>query len=191
MVTQAGTLTIDSANPFGRPGPDEYAPFYAGYVNAVPDGELLVLLRDQLAETEALLREFKGARADHRYGPDKWTVKEVVGHMADAERIFAYRALRFARGDRTPLPGFDENDFVRGSNFNARPLPEIAGELRSVRMATITLFAGLSEEALARRGPANGVEVSVRALAWITAGHERHHARIIRERYLPETFPAL
>ncbi len=184
MVMNTGTAGMDIANPLGRPGADEYAPFYAGYVAGVPDGELLVLLRDQLAETEALLREFTGARADHRYAPGKWSVKEVVGHMADAERIFAYRALRFARGDRTPLPGFDENDYVSGSNSSARALPEIAGELRSVRMASITLFAGLSEEALMRRGAANNNEVSVRALAWIIAGHERHHARILRERYL-------
>ena len=183
-MVNAGTHGSDIANPLGRPGADEYAAFYAGYVAGVPDGELLVLLRDQLAETEALLREFAGARADHRYAPGKWSVKEVVGHMADAERIFAYRALRFARGDRTPLPGFDENDYVRGSNASARALPEIAGELRSVRMASITLFAGLSEEALMRRGPANNAEVSVRALAWIIAGHERHHAKILRERYL-------
>ena len=183
-MVSPGTHGTDIANPLGRPGTDEYAPFYAGYIAGVPDGELLVLLRDQLAETEALLREFTGARADHRYAPGKWSVKEVVGHMVDAERIFAYRALRFARGDRTPLPGFDENDYVRGSNSAARALPEIAGELRSVRMASITLFAGLSEEALLRRGPANNNEVSVRALAWIIAGHERHHARILRERYL-------
>jgi hypothetical protein len=104
--------------------------------------------------------------------------------MADTERIFAYRALRFARGDRTPLPGFEQDDFVRGGNFSARALPEIAGELRSVRMASITLFAGLSEEALHRRGTASNVEFSVRALAWIIAGHERHHAKILRERYL-------
>ncbi len=184
MVMNTGTAGTDITNPLGRPGSDEYAPFYAGYVAGVPDGELLMLLRDQLAETEALLREFTGARADHRYAPDKWSVKEVVSHMVDAERIFAYRALRFARADRTPLPGFDENDYVRGSNASSRALPEIAGELRSVRMASITLFAGLSEEALLRRGPANGKEVSVRALAWIIAGHERHHARILRERYL-------
>ena len=191
MVTHTGTHGTDITNPLGRPGTDEYAPFYAGYIAAVPDGELLVLLRDQLAETESLLREFKGPRADHRYAPGKWSVKEVVGHMADAERVFAYRALRFARGDRTPLPGFDENAFVRGSNFTARALPEIAGELRSVRMASITLFAGLSEDAFHRRGPANNAEVSVRALAWIIAGHERHHARILRERYLPESFTAV
>ena len=184
MVTNASSRGVDSMNPLGRPGPDEYAPFYAGYVAGVPDGELLMLLRDQLAETEALLREFTGARADHRYAADKWSVKEVVSHMADAERIFAYRALRFARGDRTPLPGFDENDFVRGSNAASRALPEIAGELRAVRMASITLFAGLSEESLMQSGPANGKEITVRALAWIIAGHERHHARILRERYL-------
>ena len=191
MVMHSGSAGSRVANPLGRPSPDEYAPFYAGYVKAVPEGELLVLLRDQLSETEALLREFTGARADHRYAPGKWSVKEVVGHMADTERIFAYRALRFARGDRTPLPGFDENDFVHGANFTSRALPEIAGELRSVRMASITLIAGLSEEALMRRGPANNAEVSVRALAWIIAGHERHHARLIRERYLPEKFAAL
>ena len=184
MVTNPGSQVAGMANPLARPAPDEFAPFYAGYVSAVPEGPLLMLLRDQLAETEALLRELTGARADHRYAPDKWSVKEVVGHIADAERIFAYRALRFARGDRTPLPGFEQEDYIRGGNFAARALPEIAGELRSVRMATITLFAGLSEEALQRRGPANGLEVSVRALAWIIAGHERHHARVLRERYL-------
>ena len=191
MVMNVDARGSGIANPLGRPAGDEYAQFYAGYVAGVPDGELLVLLRDQLAETEALLRQFTGPRADHRYAPGKWSVKEVVGHLADAERIFAYRALRFARGDRTPLPGFDENEFVRGSNFAARALPEIAGELRSVRMATITLFAGLSEDALLRRGRANDAEVSVRAIAWIIAGHERHHARIIRERYLPEVFAPL
>jgi hypothetical protein len=183
MVTTTDNR-ITEANPLGRPGADEHAPYYQRYVDAVPDGEILVLLRDQLAETEALLREFRGDRENHRYAPGKWSVKEVVGHLADTERIFAYRALRFARGDRTPLPGYEQDDFVRGANFGARPLPELAGELRSVRMASITLFAGLSEEALHRRGPANNVEFSVRALAWIIAGHERHHMRIIRERYL-------
>ena len=182
MVTSTGSRT--DLDPLGRPAADEYAPYYARYVERVPDGEILVLLRDQLAETEALLREFRGEREGHRYAPDKWSVKEVVGHLADTERIFAYRALRFARGDRTSLPGYEQDDFVRGGNFDARALPEIAGELRSVRMATITLFAGLSAEALRRRGPANNVEFSVRGLAWIIAGHERHHATIIRERYL-------
>ena len=183
MVTSTGSR-ITERNPLARPAADEYAPYYARYIQAVPDGEILMLLRDQLAETEALLREFRGDRGDHRYAPDKWSVKEVVGHVADTERIFSYRALRFARGDRTPLPGYEQDDFVRGGNFSARALPEIAGELRSVRMASITLFAGLSEEALLRRGPANNVEFSVRALAWIIAGHERHHAKILRERYL-------
>ena len=183
MVTTTEGRKTES-NPLGRPADDEFAPYYANYIRQVPDGEILALLRDQLAETEALLREFRGDRGDHRYAPGKWSVKEIVGHIADTERIFSYRALRFARGDRTPLPGYEQDDFIRGGNFAARALPEIAGELRSVRMATITLFAGLSEEALLRRGPANNVEFSVRALAWIIAGHERHHAKIIRERYL-------
>jgi hypothetical protein len=184
MVTTTSSDRPREANPLGRPSPDEYAPYYATYIKLVPDTEILMLLRDQLAETEALLREFRAERADHRYAAGKWSVKEVVGHIADSERVFAYRALRFARGDRTPLPGYEQDDFIRGGNFGARALPEIAGELRSVRMATITLFAGLSEEALLRRGPANNVEFSVRALAWIIAGHERHHAAVLRERYL-------
>ena len=184
MVTSTSSSRVAEANPLGRPLPDEYAPYYATYIKLVPDTGILMLLRDQLAETEALLREFRADRADHRYAAGKWSVKEVVGHIADSERVFAYRALRFARGDRTPLPGYEQDDFIRGGNFGARPLPEIAGELRSVRMATITLFAGLSEEALLRRGPANNVEFSVRALAWIIAGHERHHATVLRERYL-------
>lgn len=167
-----------------RPGDDEYAPFYAGYIRGVPDGDLLATLRDQLAETESLLRQIGESRGDYRYEPGKWSVKEVVLHVADAERIFAYRALRFARGDATPLPGFEQNDYVPVSRADDRTLAELAAELRSVRAATITLFDGLPADALARRGRANNVEVSVRALAWIIAGHERHHARIIRERYV-------
>src|SRR4029077_5181557 len=120
----------------------------------------------------------------HRYAPGKWSIKEVIGHVSDAERVFSHRALRFARGDRTRLPGFDEKAYTPAGRFDARPLPDLAAELDAVRHATIALFAGLDSEALARRGPANNKEVSVRALAYIIAGHERHHVGILRERYL-------
>jgi hypothetical protein len=181
MVTTLGSgARLDE-----RPAGDEYNPYYGRYIGGVPEGEMLVTLRDQLASTEALLREFGEARAGHRYAPGKWSVKEVVLHVADAERIFAYRALRIARADATPLPGFEQDDYVPTSGADARPLAELAAELRSVRAATITLFAGLPAEAFARRGTASNSPVSVRALAWIIAGHERHHARILRERYLP------
>jgi hypothetical protein len=179
MVTHGG---IQSA--LARPEPTEFAAYYATYVNAVPDGELLAMLRDQLAATEALLRDIGEARGNHRYAPGKWSVKEVIGHLADAERVFAYRALRFARGDRTPLPGYEQDDYVRTANFDARHLAEIAAEFRSVRSASITLFTGLTPEALVRRGTANNVEFTARALGWIIAGHELHHRRLLKDRYL-------
>jgi hypothetical protein len=176
---EAGRVTID------RPEAGEYVAYYGRYIAAVPDGDLLALLRDQLAETEALLREVGESRGSYRYAPGKWSVKEIVSHVADSERIFAYRMLRIARGDRTPLPGFEQDDYVAPSAADGRALAELAAELRSVRAATVTLLGGLPPEALVRRGIANNDEVSVRALAWIIAGHERHHARMIRERYLP------
>jgi hypothetical protein len=142
------------------------------------------MLRDQLAETESLLREIGESRGNHRYAPGKWSVKEVVGHLADAERVFSYRALRFAREDKTPLPGYEQDDYVRSANFDSRHLAELAAEFRSVRAATITLFTGFSDDALMRMGPANNVAFSVRALGWIIAGHELHHRRILKERYL-------
>ena len=123
------------------------------------------------------------ARWTHRYAPGKWSVSEVVGHLADTERIFAYRALRFARNDATPLAGFDENQFVPPANFDARPLPDLAEELRAVRLASVALFRRLDDAALARRGTANQVEITVRALPWIIAGHERHHVAVLKERY--------
>lgn len=180
MVMQSSTQT----GALDRPSSDEFAPYYGKYIAGVPDGAILPMLRDQLAETESLLREIGETRGNHRYAPDKWSVKEVIGHLADTERIFSYRALRFARGDTTPLPGYEQDDYVRGANVDTRHLAEIAAEFRSVRSATITLFTGLSDEALMRTGRANNVVFSVRALAWIIAGHELHHRRVLRERYL-------
>ncbi len=167
-----------------RPAPEEYAPYFSRYIDLVPDGSVVETLRAQIAETRALLAGLSAGQAAYRYAPGKWSVKEVVGHLVDAERVFAYRALRFARNDATPLPGFDENAFAANAGFDARPLDDLLQELTAVRAATVALFAGLDEAALSREGTANDVRVSVRAVAWIIAGHELHHRAILRERYL-------
>jgi hypothetical protein len=167
-----------------RPTNSEYVPYFGRYVDQVPDGDVMQTLRRQIRQTVALLAPVDAARADFRYAPDKWSIKEVVGHIADAERIFVYRALCFARGETTNLPAFDENEYVRRAKFAARALPDLVAELESVRAATVTFFAGLDEDEMMRRGTSNGREFSVRSLAYIIAGHEAHHARILRERYL-------
>ena len=167
-----------------RPDPSEFVPYYGKYIGLVPDGSVVDSLETQIRETSALLRSVPDARASHRYAPGKWSVKEVVGHLADGERVFAYRALRFARNDGTPLPGFDENLYAANSGFDARPLGEVASEYEAVRQATLALFRGLGDEAWLRRGIASENPVSVRALAWIIAGHELHHRAVLRERYL-------
>jgi hypothetical protein len=169
-----------------RPDATEYVPYYGTYISKVPDGDLLQLLEAQRKETQALLAGIPDARALHRYAPGKWSIKEVIGHLADSERVFAYRALRFAREDRTPVPGFDENAYTPAGRFDVRPLASLAAELDAVRRATIPLFASFDQTTLARRGTANGQEISVRALAYVIAGHERHHLGILRERYLKE-----
>lgn len=168
-----------------RPGPDEYAPYYAGYVGAVPDTDDLVgLLGRQGAETVDLFRSLTEEEGAYRYAPGKWSVKEMVGHVIDTERVFTYRALRVARGDRTPMPGFDQDDWVRGSNAGGRPLADLVTELAAVRAASGALFRSFDEAALARRGVANNVEITARALAWIVVGHERHHREVLTDRYL-------
>jgi len=168
-----------------RPEPSEYVPYYQTYISKVPPkGDLLTVLEDQRRETQHLLAGLSDAKALHRYAPGKWSIKEVVGHVTDSERVFGYRALVFGRGDENPLPGFDEKAWVPAGRFDARSLTDLAAELDAVRRATIALFSGLNAEALARRGTANNAPISVRALAWIIAGHERHHVAILRERYL-------
>lgn len=166
-----------------RPGATEYAPYYGRYIDKVPEGDLLRTLEGQARETQALLAGLSEAKALHRYAPGKWSIKEVVGHVADAERVFSYRALRFARADRTALPGFDENAWVPPGNFDARSLKDLAAELDAVRRATVALFRGFDAAALARSGVASDNPVSVRAIAWIIAGHERHHVALLHERY--------
>lgn len=167
-----------------RPHADEYAPYYEKYVSLVPAGDLIETLARQGAETLALFRSLTEEQGGSRYAPDKWSIKQLVGHMVDAERIFTYRALRFARADRTPLPGFEQDDYVNAGNFDARSLESLTGELAQTRSSTISLFRSFDAEAWQRRGIANDSEASVRALAHIIAGHELHHLGILRERYL-------
>ncbi|MBK6487741.1 MAG: DinB family protein [Gemmatimonadetes bacterium] len=167
-----------------RPDASEYAPFYGTYVGHVPGGDIVETLSIQHEGTLALLRSISDDAAGSRYAPGKWSVREVVGHMADTERIFAYRALRFARADETPLAAFDENSYVTNASFDDRPLSSLTDEFEAVRRATVLLFAGMNATEWMRRGIASKNSMSVRALAWVSAGHELHHVGILRTRYL-------
>lgn len=167
-----------------RPKSDEHAEYYAKYVDKVPDGDLIAQLRDQATETVGLLKDLSPERANYAYGPGKWTIKQVIGHITDSERVFAYRALRFARGDSTELPGFDQDLFMESANFADRTLEDLLEEFEGVRASTIHFAKSLDEAALVRRGRASDNPVSVRALLYIIAGHERHHAALLKERYL-------
>ncbi len=173
-----------------RPEQSEYATYYHRYIERVPDGDIRMILRVQLADTLALLRPLSEEQAAHRYAEGKWSIKQVVGHLADTERIFAYRALRIARSDQTPLPGYNENVYADNGGFDARPLHSLLGELEATRAATAALFQSLAEDAWTRVGTANDYPVSVRALAYTTAGHELHHRAILLERYLAPAQPA-
>ncbi len=137
-----------------------------------------------MTETQTLLRGLPSSVATYRYAPEKWSVNQLIGHVIDSERLFTNRALRFARNDATPVPGFEQDDYVRNSTFDAYPLVELADELETVRQSTLFFFRHLDEEAWTRRGIANNAEVSVRALAYIIAGHELHHREILLSRYL-------
>jgi uncharacterized damage-inducible protein DinB len=178
MSTTSAPITIP------RPQADEYLAYYGKYIERVPDGDLISILREQLMDTVALLRGVSADKADSAYGPGKWTIKEVVGHMIDVERVMAYRAVTFARNDTTDLPGFDENNWVPAANFGARTLGDLLEEFQVVRASTIHFAKHLDDETLKRRGKANGAAVTVRALLYIIAGHERHHVALLKERYL-------
>jgi hypothetical protein len=173
-----------SRSAIGRPAPTEHAPYYEKYVSLVPEGDIVSTLGSQAQTTLSLLGSIPEAQADSRYAPDKWSIKEVVGHVIDCERIFAYRALRFARNDPTPQPGFEQDDYVRNAAFAGIPLTDLAAEFECLRRASVYMFKSLTADAWLRSGSANGADVSVRALAHIIAGHELHHVGILRARYL-------
>jgi len=175
VVTPAFTIA--------RPEPGEYNPYYDRYISLVPGTDILGTLDTQRRQTLLLLSGRDEEDGNFRYSPEKWSAKEVLGHVCDTERIFAYRALRIARGDQTALEGFEQDDYVRNGSFARMPLEEIVEDYIAVRRATLTLFRNLEEPAWVRRGVANRNEVSVRALAYTIAGHEVHHRRILEERY--------
>ncbi len=167
-----------------RPAADEHHPYYSPYIARVSEPDALAALEGQLAEMLPFLRGLREAQGAHRYAPGKWSVKQVIGHVIDSERVFAYRALRIARGDRTPLPGFDGDPYAEAAGSDRRPLAELIEEIELVRRSNLAMFRALDEPAWTRRGVANDAEISVRALAFVIAGHGRHHVAILRERYL-------
>jgi uncharacterized damage-inducible protein DinB len=171
--------------PQKRPQKGDYALYYDKYIALVPSGEFLEILRAQHGALTRLLSPLSEEQAEFRYAPGKWSIKEVLGHVNDAERIFAYRLLRVARGDQTPLAGFEQDGYIQAGNFSARTLTDLLEEFTSVREATITLIRSLDDEAWLRRGTASQKEISALALAFVIAGHERHHRLILEERYCP------
>ncbi|THF80730.1 DinB family protein [Cohnella fermenti] len=167
-----------------RPGADEYGGHFGHYIALAPEGDLIEALKRQGEDTVRFIGGLTEEQALHRYEPDKWSIKEVFGHIADTERVMSYRLLRIARGDTTPLPGFDQELFVAGEHFASRTLEELAADYAAVRQATLTLLRGLSEEAWLRKGTASNTTMSARALACVISGHELHHLLIVKERYL-------
>jgi uncharacterized damage-inducible protein DinB len=165
------------------PATDEFATFYEGYVQAVGGQDPMALLEAQSSELTRLLSGVQGEEALSPYAPGKWSVRQVLVHLSDSERIFATRALRIARGDQTPLPGFEQDDFAAASDADRRSLDDVVEELHSVRAATLSLFRSFRDEDLLRSGTASGSPVSVRALVWITAGHMESHLTTLRTRY--------
>ena len=168
----------------GRPQRSDAAEYYFKYIDLVTTDDVVALMEKQLGEAAELFAHISEEKSLYRYAPGKWSLKEVVGHVCDTERVFAYRALRFARGDATPLPSFDEQDWMKDSPFGQRTLADLLAEFHAVRRASLALFEYLPQGAATRRGIASGKEISVRALAYTTAGHAHHHFRVIRERYL-------
>lgn len=176
MTANAGSVAAPNAS--------EYAPYYGQYISLVQGNDILRALEEQGKETVSLLSHLTEQQGDHRYTPGKWSIKEVIGHVTDTERIFAYRALRIARNDPKPLEGFEQDDYVRAGGFGSRALGGLIEEFAAVRRASLLLLRSLDGEAWMRRGVANEKEVSVRALAYLIAGHELHHRKILREKYL-------
>lgn len=166
-----------------RPSENEYNPFYKGYIQNVT-GDVLIVLEDQLQSTNIFLTTIPESKHNYRYAEGKWSIKEVVGHIIDTERIMSYRALSISRNEKQSLPGFDEKDYINASTYSSRNFYDIVDEKNKVRESNLLMFKSFSEEILGKRGIANDDEVSVRALLFIIAGHEIHHLKISKERYL-------
>ncbi|SEB70727.1 DinB family protein [Paenibacillus sp. GP183] len=169
-----------------RPASNEYAAYHEQYVSLVPEGDLLQLMSQQIKETTDLLRNITDAQGEYRYAPGKWSLKEVIGHMSDTERIMSYRLLRFSRGDQTPLPGFEQDTYVNGAAFELHSVQDLLEELTAVRHATLYQLHGLTDEAWGRAGKFSNNDVTVKGIAYIIAGHQLHHRKIIEELYLSQ-----
>lgn len=166
-----------------RPEATEYAPFYSTYVSLVPETDALMILERQPDELRALASQVVSERERFRYAPGKWSIREVVGHIADTDRVFGYRAFCISRGEQQPLPGFDQDEYMATAGFEARPLADLVEEFSSIREANLRALRRLDSHGWDRTGTASGHPVSVRALAFMMAGHVRHHCNILRERY--------
>lgn len=169
-----------------RPKADEHLEYYGRYIERVPDGDIVEILEKQISETIAFLRAIPESRVDYQYAPGKWTPRQIAGHLSDGERVFQYRAWRFSRADTTPVPGFDENHYVDHAPFTNVSMNDLIDEFEQLRRASVHMFRNMDADAMSRRGSANGAEITVRALAWIMAGHETHHMQVLREKYLKD-----
>jgi hypothetical protein len=167
-----------------RPEPSEYSEYHDAYISKVPGDDILSFLQQQLDATMALMETIDEATGNYRYESGKWSIKEVLGHITDSERVFAYRAAVFARGDNTPLPGFDQDIWAKHAPFANVSMRDIAADFQNVRRSTISLLKQLDSEAWNRRGTANNKEVTTRALAFMIGGHTQHHLDILKTRYL-------
>jgi hypothetical protein len=167
-----------------RPTENEYPNYYQPYVKLVPEGGVVQILQENLLAVVKLFKGISEEEALHRYAPGKWSVKEVIGHIIDTERIMSYRLMRVARGDQTPLAGFNETDYVQAAQTNSLSMEAILGDFKATRTASITLIQNTPAESWANKGNANGMEITTRAIAYIIAGHEMHHRKIVEERYL-------
>ena len=167
-----------------RPKHNEYPSYYSQYINLVQDGDIIHILYEQMRSMTQFVNSFSEEVAAYRYAPDKWSVKEVVGHVMDTERVFSYRALCFARNDKTHLPAFDQDAYVKQANFGKRTLLDIADEYRSVRKGTICLYRSFEEGILNRVGTASDYSLALRSIPYILVGHEMHHRNVIETCYL-------
>ncbi|PGD17487.1 DinB family protein [Bacillus toyonensis] len=166
-----------------RPGTNEYNPYYSTYIKLVPDGDIIHILEQQMKETNLLLKDISDSEGHFRYAPNKWSIKEVIGHIADTERIMAYRLLSIARGETAKLPGYNDDMYVLRAAFDKQSMQDLLTNLTVVRQSTVHLLKSLDKDAWLQRGIANNSEVTVRALVNIIAGHELHHRQIIKVRY--------
>lgn len=169
-----------------RPEKTEYDPYYETYVSLMPESDALPALAAQPEELQSLLGSLPEEKGLHSYADDKWTIKELIGHLIDGERMFAYRLFRISRGDKTPIEGFEQDGYIENAHSNDRTFADLLEEFRLLRRANMLFFDNLTDDAWSRIGTANNVQISVRALAFIMAGHIRHHISILKERYLVE-----